>query len=352
MNPANRPNKAKKIILFSLILLTTAGIASYLVAILLQKEEFTVVTKNDRSQLPKQSASYYDLLLSYNDLLTRRLNALQQLDQQYVDLLTKTNDKKALDSANRLIHAQEEIFRGTIDSIFLNTPVQTDTVLNNLLIDNVTVYKNMLQNRPSISSLRNAINQDKKSLNPDEMTSLKIQNELQEKNNRIASLESSLKVMSASRVPAATAPSLTQQPDKRDENIVALKENIAQQENKITTLTTTYSSLRQDYDKLIKQQNDAAKTSGTADVTFKNKATSLQQKIDELNAELRLAQVDCNLSRVDAGQIISNSRQRKELLSEASGILTSLAKSEDADIRKKVQLKIARLNQVAANTRD
>ena len=79
---------------------------------------------------------------------------------------------------------------------------------------------------------------------------------------------------------------------------------------------------------------------------------ALQQKVDVLDAELRLARVDCNLTRVDAAQIISNSRQRKELLSEASGILTSLSKYEDADIKKKVHDKITRLNQVAANSRD
>jgi len=55
---------------------------------------------------------------------------------------------------------------------------------------------------------------------------------------------------------------------------------------------------------------------------------------------------------VDATQIISNSKQRKQLLSEASSILTDLSASGDADIRSKVKEKIMRLNQVAANTRD
>ncbi|MEP7141893.1 MAG: hypothetical protein ABI707_03430 [Ferruginibacter sp.] len=347
MNPDNSSYRRKRLLVFSLILLATVGIASFLILTLWQNEDPTPAAKVEKTEQASVSPVHYNLIQADNELLTSRLNSLQQLDQQYAGLLPKSNDKKLYDSINQLIFLQEKVFRGSIDSIFLNTPNQADSGFTKLFNNIVDSYKSILENRRSMSSLRNAINLGKDSVTPDGMDLLKTQNELQEKNNRIASLESELKAMTQNKVNA-----VPQTVAAQNENTAVLKENIATQESKIATLTAAYYSLKQDNDRLLKQQNDAPKTAGTGELSFKTKTAALQQNIDELNAELRLAQVDCNLSRVDAGQIISNSRQRKELLSEASGILMSLAKSDDAEIRKKVQSKIVRLNQVAANSRD
>jgi len=67
---------------------------------------------------------------------------------------------------------------------------------------------------------------------------------------------------------------------------------------------------------------------------------------------LQLATVDCSLTRADATQSISSAKQRKLLLSEASSILTDLSATGSAEVKRKAQEKIARLNQIAANTRD
>ncbi|MEJ7589092.1 MAG: hypothetical protein WKI04_16165 [Ferruginibacter sp.] len=227
-------------------------------------------------------------------------------------------------------------------------PPQADSGLDKLFRNIISSYRSVLQNRQSAGSLRNALSQDDQSLNTDQMATLRMQNELQEKNNRIALLLNEVKEMAAS-TSKNTIPSADEQ---AKENIAALIGSVNEQEGQINALRKANNNLKEEKDRLLKQVSEASKPITPAGPSLQNKVAGMQQKIDELNAELRLAQVDCNLLRVDAAKIISNSRQRKELLSEASEILTSLAQSEDAAIRRKAQDKIIRLNKVAENSRD
>ena len=66
-----------------------------------------------------------------------------------------------------------------------------------------------------------------------------------------------------------------------------------------------------------------------------------------LNAEIQLIQVDCNLLKVDAVAANSSPGKRKQLLSEASSILTDLSGNDNADIRKKAKDKVVILNQLS-----
>lgn len=338
--------KRKRLFIFSMIFVATTCIEFFLIMSLWRQDESFAVTKPENTTIKQPSVSpvHYDMAVSGIELLEIELNDIQQLDRQYANLLTATPDKKRLDSVSYLIDAQETGLKRAIDSISRNTPGQADSGLNKLVNNIVSSYKSILQNRSSIRSLRNAVNVGEDKVKPDEMALLQTQNNLQEKDDRIAFLENELKVLSAKKTPPASRTDAGE--------VSALKQTLTERENKIAALTQTTGSLKQENEKLLKQLNDANKATGQGDPASRNKIISLQQRVDELNAELRLAKVDCNISRVDATQIVSNSRQRKELLSEASGILTSLSKSEDADIRKKVQDKIIRLNQVAANTRD
>lgn len=111
------------------------------------------------------------------------------------------------------------------------------------------------------------------------------------------------------------------------------------------------NSLQKKYGQLVKQLTGKGNIS-VADAGNKNRNSSPDNKIEELNIELRLAQVDCNLTRADAGQIISKSKQRRQLLSEALCILTNLSAADNAIAQKKIRDKITRLNQVAKNYRD
>ena len=89
-----------------------------------------------------------------------------------------------------------------------------------------------------------------------------------------------------------------------------------------------------------------------AKATAENKINALQEKIQYLNADLYFAKIDCNLTRADAQQIISNARQRKELLSESLTMLNTLSAYGDASIQKKAKEKILHLNHIATALHD
>ena len=343
-------DKTKRIITFSLIILLTAGLVSLLTAMFLKKGKDNTDVKIDNLRATTSTSPMnYNMLIENNNILSSRINLLQQLDQKFADQLAESGDKKILDSINLQIFVQEEVFRGSLDSIFLNSASQPDTNLNILSNNLVSSYRSILNNRQAITGLRNAVNLNNTSLSPDKKVLLKLQNELQQKNNQLLTLENSIKSIDKEKGNLTTA----KNNDVEQNNSAALRKNIIDLENKVYLLTSTNYILKQDNDKFLRAQTEPAKSnSGSNDVILKNKNVTLQRNIDMLDAELRLARVECNLTRVDASQIISNSRQRKELLSEASGILTSLSKYDDADIKKKVNDKITRLNQVAANSRD
>lgn len=342
-------DKRKKIIAFSFILLATAVLEFILIAAIWNGGESIKAVKPVAERVALAPTAGYGRILGLNEALSNRLYALQQSDKQYANLLTEPGDRKKMDSVNQLIYQQEEFLRGSIDSAQLNMPGQSEGDFKKLADNIIASYRSILQSRLAVGSLRTAVNLDQKALNPGEVAMLKSQNELQEKNNRIASLEASLKALAAGK---SNNTKEAESEPTADADATAPNENSRTLEARIAALTTLNSSLKQDNEKLLKQQNDAPKAAGATEVLLRNKADNLQQKVETLNAELSLAQVDCNLSRVDAAQIISNSKQRKQLLTEASGILTGLANSEDAAIKKKVQDKILRLNQVAANTRE
>ena len=344
MKENNNVDKRKKIITFSIIILFTAGITSILTAAFFKKDKTSNDVKSEETYTAGASPVNYEGLINNNNILSSRINSLQQLDQKYADHLSTSGEKIKLDSINLQIFIAEEILRGSIDSIFLNGSGQGDSSLNYLSNNMVTTYRSILNNRQAVSSLRTALNF--KSLSTDDRVLLKLQDELQQKNKQLITLENSLKNMSIEKNPS------TVKNDVKEDNTNGSGKKIVDLENKVYMLTSTNYILKQDNENFLKGQTDVLKNNNNNDLSFKNKTAALQQKVDVLNAELRLARVDCNLTRVDAAQIISNSRQRKELLSEASGILTSLSKYEDADIKKKVHDKITKLNQVAANSRD
>jgi hypothetical protein len=175
----------------------------------------------------------------------------------------------------------------------------------------------------------------------------KMQNTIIEKEQRITALENQLKNTSLNN--NATIKNI---PELNPGKLKALNDNITQQKNELANLAIINNRLKQDNERLLQQKNESAKNISTSEAKLQERIVVLEQNMEEASADLRLAQVDCNLTRVDAGKIIYTSKQRKELLFEASNILTSLAKSGDGSIRKKVDNRIARLNKIAANSKD
>ncbi len=343
-------DKRKKIVGFTLLLLGLGFVIFLLLA------NFGVGVKKTGSvekavppSTPIAAPAPVDFsnLIDDNSVLMARLQAVQLLDQQYADMIVQDGSKTQLENLGTQIYAGEELLRGSIDSLALNPPLPSGHSADGLFNAILSSYKSILEDRGSIGSLRAAAHLDKINLTPEEIDMLKVQNQLKEKNDRITALENEIKKNSI--LPKNTN---TDNLNAATEDATALKNNIGLLQNQLGQLNSTNAFLKLENDKLIRQQTDFARNTGVLESNYKSKNNNLQQKVESLSAELKLAQVDCNISRADASQIISNSKQRKQLLSDASGLLTSLASTDDADLKRKVQEKIIRLNKVAANTRD
>ena len=346
MNSINNTQSRRKAWIISSTLVVVTVISTVLVLSLRQKQDSRLNTVQGIIETPTENTSLIKLITS-NELITAHLDSLRTLDENYGTLLTGSNNRHKIDSIYRRINVEEKLLQNSLDSLLLNNTEQVSSDYNRLFTDIISTYRSVLQNRQSMNRLRNFVKLGEKKFDPDEIAMLQNQEELQEKDSRIESLEAMLTTLSQKKASAQPSPT-----SGSNDNINLLKDNVEMQKRRIEALATENNSLKQENDELVKQQMDALEGVRTSDVSFNNRTAGLQQKIDALNAELSLARVDCNLSRVDAAQIISNSKQRKQLLSEASGILTNLLKSGDVTVKKKVQDKITLLNQVAANSRD
>ncbi len=186
---------------------------------------------------------------------------------------------------------------------------------------------------------------------------MQLQFDMQKKDERIALLERDLRA----KENAAAQPG---QAEKTQAGIAAaqlekekesLQKNLKEEEMRNTGLLDLTRSLKSDNEKLLAELNKSKKNNISDDAsaqTARNKINSLQDQIDELNAALNFASIDCNLTRADARKIISNSRQRKELLADALRSLQDLSRSGNTDVQKKAKEKLAELNQIASTVRD
>ncbi|MEO7766398.1 MAG: hypothetical protein ABIS01_03190 [Ferruginibacter sp.] len=307
-------------------------------------------------------------LLMRDEVLHAHFNELQNLDEEYSSLVIDTANRNKLGDVNSRIASAEESFRVSIDSIANEMLDFSNKADENLFVNMITSFRLALDNRHSLSNLRNAMAKSKVSLSPDQRELLLAKNTLLTKDTKIAALENTLKILqnSIDNKSTASTNAIKQENDIYKEQAVEKDKKIASLtsvnstlqgqnsslQNQNSTLQNQYSSLQKENDRIAKQVNDVAKNTESNDGAIKGRNALLEKKIEELNTEIGLAQVDCNLVRADASQIISNSKQRRILLSEALSILNGLSKSENATIQKKVQDKKNRLNQVATNYRD
>ena len=287
-------------------------------------------------------------LLLQDEVLHSYLSNLQNLDAAYFSILSSgnvVNNTQLLNVKNNIL-LTEIAFNKSIDSVAKAMIKYPNKVDENLFLNMISSFRLALQNRRAISNVRNMLEEKNQTLNPDQKILFTIKNEIIAKDSKIASLETALKLIQNSMALTAAANNNTTSEQ------FEVNKKLLERDNKITTLTTLSNTLQKQNERLNKQINDAAKATENNDYSLKTKTAILEKKIEDLNAEIRLAQVDCNLVRADASQIISNSKQRRLLLSEAINILNSLAKTENGAMQKKIQDKITRLNQVATTYRD
>ena len=135
----------------------------------------------------------------------------------------------------------------------------------------------------------------------------------------------------------------------RDEN-AGLQLRLSEQASTGTALKEQVSNLQQANEALrlrLKDPDGQGGAGGTAIAV-----PPAGNTVDLLNAELRLAEANCDLSRADAHQVVYNARQRQELLTEALGILTQLEQSPDVEIQKKARQKMAELRSIVSTVHD
>lgn len=350
MKPVNNNSSKANIMFFVLALFVAAGLIFVLFSSLKEVDGSVLASGNLHPAAGNKITGSNDKkLVQYAEQLNTRLNQLVQLDEKFSMMQVSADSSKNYDSLNLAILQYEEYLRKTIDSITRQEAAFLQGG-NGLFAGMLTSYRSMLDSRKNIAAIRNAVAISQGSFTPDEQAMFKIQQEIMAKTNRITTLETALKEMEKKE---AVAPSLvTNKQNEKFADSIRFVANINVLETKITSLNNTINALKQENDRLQKLQNDNAKNAGGSEASLKEKSVILQQRIDALNTELQLAQVDCNLSRVDAGQIISTVKQRKMLLNEASSILTNLANSGSSDAKRRAQEKIVKLNQIAANSRD
>jgi len=140
--------------------------------------------------------------------------------------------------------------------------------------------------------------------------------------------------------------------------VAVLNTAFADLQNAYDLLNGNFRRLQQEHNNLqasyaaLKKLPVAASNNNNSNATNNAAVAALEQQLSASTAELNFAKIDCNLARADAQQIISNARQRKELLTEALTMLRTMEGNTDATIQKKAKEKILRLNQVAKTLHD
>jgi len=328
--------KAKKLVLFSVALVAVMALVFLLAFSLKDGGDTNTVASMETAA----GSTEADMLINANANLQEQLAGIQQLDGQFAASVTDTGFAVKADSLNKLILSEESRFKNAVEAAGAEGVSLPDGNIKTSFEKMVAAYRLMLESRQSAGMLRNVAALRSNSLAPDEKLLLSLQNEVTEKVNRIASLEMTLMQMKNAK------------PVVVKDNNAELLQNIAILETKLDALNTLNSNLKQDNERMQQSQANMSKTASNSEQILKEKNTSLQQRIDDLNAEIQLVKVDCNLNRVDATQIISNAKQRRQLLNEASDMLTNLSVSGNAAVNRKVKEKINRLNQVAGNYRE
>lgn len=276
-------------------------------------------------------------LLTETDILLNKLIELQKADERYASLFVQSSVTPAMDSVDTQISIYEANFKNVIDSFSQTENNYSGN--NKILFNKINEYfKQTLENRRAIGNIRYALAAGNFSLDSNQKKWLKLNSDLLAKNKRIEELENLLQ---------SNSDNINSQIEKSNAELAPLQATINRQQiendnlkQNIKSLNTTISTL---------QSNLAAKATNST----QNQTSSADlEKIQQLNDEIQLAKISCNLTRADAQQIISNSKERKELLTDALQSLINLSKSSNPEIRQKANSKLKELQRIAGTIRD
>ncbi len=277
-------------------------------------------------------------LLAETGILLNKLLELQKADEHYASLFVQSSVSPAMDSVDTQISLEESEFKNVIDSFSQNENNYSGG--EEILFKKINEYFNQtLENRRAIGNIRYALAAGNFDLDSNQKKWLQLNSDLIAKNKRIKELENLLQ---------SNTGDINTQTDKSNAEIASLKATVNKQQTENDNLTQNIKSLNTTIATL--QSNLTAKESSPT----KNQETSSAdlEKIQQLNAEIQLANIGCNLTRADPEQIISNSKERKELLTVALKVLSNLSKSNNPEIRQQANVKLRELQRIASTIRD
>jgi hypothetical protein len=294
-----------------------------------------------------------DLILRSDSLLHAELIQLLQSDDKYAMIIADPASSLQRSGAVAAIVENENIFKKLLDSLqqLANDYQGTDKAATYSTL--TSSFKSIFNSRLTIRNIQASMASGETVLPDDHQDMLQLKSQLDKKDSTIARMQEQLRILqNKDFVPAKSAGSDEAQRGEID----LLKTAFNDQQKEYQAVLDKYNRLKNDNSYVVSQLAEYKKeTSAQADnanATNENKINQLQQKVLDLNADLYFTKIDCNLSRADAQQIISNARQRKELLTETLVMLNRLSSSADAGIQKKAKEKIILLNHVATTLHD
>ena len=289
-------------------------------------------------------------IASADSLLHARIYRLEQLDKQYTLLPADTGSDISRNLVIATTITEEQAFKKSIDSIEQMSAVYAGA-------GNPALYKNMISSFRTWMEQRMALRhmaglRTSAAGSGGQADLLQVKNELLQKDIEITRLKTAIKELQEA------GPVNGNYTEASKGEIAALKMAFDDQQKESNQLREKYSRLKTENNALALQVTETKKNVQVRgdlvnnNTTADNKISLLEQKTAALATALSFAQIDCNLDRADVQQMVSNARQRKELLSVSLEALKALAMSGDETTQKKAKEKIIRLNRIANTLHD
>lgn len=287
-------------------------------------------------------------LLNMDETLHESLAKLDGLTMDYAKLLAESADSESLDSINNLINTSQTGFSNLIDKMYSRRSIFKDQANANKSDSIIYSFISSLNSQKANNALRMAFAGNDINLERDSFAVFQSQMDVQTKSDSIANLRDQLKFQNQ-----FSRNSFTQVPAyQNNTEIQSLQADIKTQKDSLENLLALYNSVTKDKRNLETLLNKVKSTPPVDANQTPDKIKSLNDKIDDLYAELSLSKIDCNLTRANGKDIIFNSRQRKDLLQESLTSLKNLANSDNPIIQRKVKEKMQLLQNIAATVRD
>lgn len=305
----------------------------------------------NRSDTQKISANEAEVnyLVERDAMLHENLRKIDDLEMQYANLIMESADSSDLDSLDVLITDEETSFGNMLDRLYNDKNMFSDSE-NEARSDSIIfAFLSELSFRKSNHSFLTVFMKSNTSKDTNLVSFLHYT--IANKDDTINHLRKEVNI--------ANTPGMTIFPPFQSSAGENLNKSVSQsllqkKSDSIENLLYLYSgSLKESRDLAtqLSQLRSENKTVTTAAVE-KGKIEDLNNKVDDLYAELALAKVDCNLTRANGKEIIYNSKQRKDLLETSLRTLKNLAVNDNPVIQRKVKEKMQLLKDIAATVRD